>query len=80
MPSWGINDVHARLQPLEQHQDSLRALVRKLATQFSTEDVHIFVSIISYGINQQTVRDLVESELLNAVNDLRHLRNRSRAS
>src|SRR5438876_10894631 len=36
-----INDVHVRLEPLEQHEDSLRALVRDLATQFPSEDVHI---------------------------------------
>lgn len=63
-----INDVHAKLEQ-EQHQDSLRALVRALAMQFSAEDVHIFVSIISYGTNQQTLRNLVEQELLNVAND-----------
>ncbi len=63
-----INDVHAKLD-LEQHEDSLRALVRALAMQFSNEDVHIFVSIISYGTNQQTLRNLVEGELLNVAND-----------
>lgn len=65
--SW-IKDVRAKLE-LDHHQDSLRALVRALAMQFSSEDVHIFISIISYGINQQTLRELVEQELLNGAND-----------
>jgi len=61
---------------LEQHEDSLRALVRELATQFPSEDVHIFVSIISYGTNQLTLRNLVEGELLNAANDPRTVQER----
>jgi hypothetical protein len=75
--SW-INEVHARFGPLEQHEDGLRALVRELAAQFPSEDVHIFVSIISYGTNQQTLRNLVANELLKAANDPHHaLRQRS---
>jgi tetratricopeptide (TPR) repeat protein len=63
-----INEVHEKLAP-EQHEDSLRTLVRALAVQFSSEDVHIFVSIISYGTDQKTLRKLVEQELLNVVSD-----------
>src|SRR6266851_1246119 len=63
-----IKDVHSKLK-LEHHEDTLRALVRALAKQFPTEDVHIFVSIISYGTNQEALRKLVEQELLNVAND-----------
>ena len=42
--SW-INEVHEKLE-LEQGEHDLRGLVRTLAVQFSSEDVHIFVSII----------------------------------
>src|SRR5258708_7570727 len=63
-----IEDVHAKLA-LDQHEDSVRALVRALAAQFPSEDIHIFVSIISYGSNQQTFRTLVEQELQNVAND-----------
>jgi tetratricopeptide (TPR) repeat protein len=63
-----IKDVHAKLE-LENHEDTLRELVHALAMQFPGKDVHIFVSIISYGINQQTLRKLVEQEMLNVVRD-----------
>jgi tetratricopeptide (TPR) repeat protein len=63
-----VNDVHARLER-EQYEDSLRALVRALVMQFSSEDVHIFVSIISYGIDQQTVRQIVDEEVSSVAND-----------
>lgn len=63
-----INDVHAKLEG-EQYEDSLRALVRALVMQFSSEDVHIFASIISHGIDQQTVRQIVDQELSSVAND-----------
>lgn len=65
--SW-LKDVHAKLDP-QTNEDGLRALVRVLAVQFSSEEVHIFVSIISHGANLQTIRGLVEQELLNLTND-----------
>jgi hypothetical protein len=63
-----IEGVRARLK-LESHEVSLRPLIRALAMRFSNDDVHIFVSIISYGTNQQTLRTFVEQELLNVAND-----------
>ena len=57
--SW-IKDVHAKLDR-EPHEDFFRKLVRALATQFSSDDIHIFVSTISYGANQQNLRKLVDS-------------------
>jgi hypothetical protein len=70
-----IKDVQTKLE-LEPHEGSLRRLVRALAVQFSSEDVHIFVSIISYGADQQTLRKLVEQELLNVANDPQILKER----
>jgi L-aminopeptidase/D-esterase-like protein len=63
-----INDIHAKLDP-QTNEDGFRALVRLLAMKFASEDVHIFVSIISYGANQETMRSLVEQELLNLAHD-----------
>lgn len=65
--SW-IADVHSKLA-VESYEDILRGLVRKLAPQFSREDIHIFVSVISYSLNQEAVRTLVEEELGNIASD-----------
>jgi len=65
--SW-INDVHEKLA-LEQDEHGIRGLVRTLAVQFSREDVHIFVSIISYDKDQAALRKLVEQEVLMVTND-----------
>jgi len=74
-----INDVQAKIGQ-EHNDDCFRALVRALAMKFSNEDIHIFVSIISYGTNQETLRRLVEQELLNAANDPHLLRESIRDS
>ncbi len=63
-----INDVHAKLA-LDRPEDRLRRLVRVLGVQFSSEDVLIFLSIISYGTDQQTLRRVVDQELQNLAND-----------
>jgi hypothetical protein len=63
-----IKDIHTKLN-LEPPEDIFRRLVHALATQFSGEDIHIFVSIVSYGVNQQDLQKLVEQELLNMAND-----------
>lgn len=63
-----IDEVHAKIG--QGHSDQyFGALVRALAMKFSDEDIHIFVSIISYGTNQETLRKLVEQELLTAAKD-----------
>ncbi len=65
--SW-IEDVHSKLD-LEPQEDTFRRLVKALSSQFSRDDTHIFVSIISYGTNLQTLQKLVEEELVNLAND-----------
>ena len=65
--SW-INLVHAKLD-LKPNDDVFRKLTRDLATQFSTDDVHIFVSLVSYGTDQQILRKLVDDELFNPATD-----------
>jgi tetratricopeptide (TPR) repeat protein len=72
--SW-INDVHTTLR-LDTREESLKKLVRELAFQFSNEDIHIFISIISYGMNQETIRQLVEEGLTAVTNDPEMLKKR----
>jgi len=62
--SW-IRQVQAKLDA-EPHEDIFRRLVQSLVGQFSNDDIHIFASVISYGKDQQRLRDLVEQELLGA--------------
>ena len=62
--SW-INEVHDRIGGILNEQ-LFRALVRVLATNFSDSQVHIFISIISYGLNQQALQQVVKEELTNA--------------
>lgn len=63
-----IHKVHSQLQN-DHYEQKLQALVRRLAMEFSHEDVHIFVSTISYGLDQQIARRLVDEELSEAAND-----------
>lgn len=65
--SW-IGSVHAAVTP-ENREEKIRALVSELGSHFPEKDVHIFVSLISHGADQLQVRQLVERELLNAVDD-----------
>jgi hypothetical protein len=44
--------------------DSLRALTSAVARGFPPEDILIFVSIISYGRDQNAIREFVEREVL----------------
>jgi tetratricopeptide (TPR) repeat protein len=67
-PNLWIDEVHAKLA-LDHHEESIRALVRVLAEQFSSEDIQIFISIISYGSEQQALRKLVEQELVSVASD-----------
>lgn len=58
-----LKNVHSALAG-ENASDPLRAIVRAVSATFSRADVLIFVSIVSYGSNQQTTRDIVEKELV----------------
>jgi tetratricopeptide (TPR) repeat protein len=60
--SW-IEEVHKKLASAPD-EELLTTLVHSLAGKFPNDDIHIFVSLISYGEDQQTVRDLVEREIL----------------
>jgi predicted nucleic acid-binding Zn-ribbon protein len=65
--SW-IEEVQAQLrQP--SCKDIVGKLVWTLAAQFSSEDIHIFVSIISYGVDQQCLRELIQYELAKSATD-----------
>jgi tetratricopeptide (TPR) repeat protein len=59
-----IDEVHAK-RALERHEECPRTLVHDLAARFSAEDIHIFVSIISYKSDQEALQKLVERELQN---------------
>lgn len=48
---------------------SAETMPLSLAVQFPSDDVHIFVSTISYGADQLALRKLVEHELLSVVSD-----------
>ena len=72
--SW-IDDVHTTLR-LQTWEVSIRTMVRELAFQFPNVDIHIFVSIISYGVNQKAMQTLVEEELLRVANDPQILKKR----
>src|SRR5579872_5584719 len=56
-----IKKIQANLE--EKGFDFLRAIVSALSSRFSPEDILIFVSIIGYGRDQESVRDFVEWEL-----------------
>lgn len=56
-----IGDVHRELK--EDGQERACSLARALARQFSDDDILIFISVIGYDLDQQTLRHLVEQEL-----------------
>jgi hypothetical protein len=64
-----IGDVHDKLA-LESSDDSFRLLIRTLTAKFSDDDIHIFVSIISFGRDQQILQAFIQQELLEAAKDL----------
>lgn len=63
-----ITEVQARLAQ-EGKDECIRKIVRALASQYSSDDIHIFVSIVSYGLDQQALRVLVDEELRTAAGD-----------
>ena len=65
--SW-IGEVQAKLEN-ESWTESIRALVSAVVSQFQQEDVLIFVSLISYGLDQIAVRQVVEQEILKTADD-----------
>jgi tetratricopeptide (TPR) repeat protein len=65
--SW-IEAVQSQLK-LPSYKDIVGKLVWKLAAQFPSEDILIFVSTISYGVDQQTLRELVVYELAKSATD-----------
>ncbi|HZR64409.1 MAG TPA: hypothetical protein VFA85_04625 [Terriglobales bacterium] len=51
------------------YRDIIRELLWKLSAQFPSEDIRIFISIISYGLDQQSLHELVDQELAKSAND-----------
>jgi tetratricopeptide (TPR) repeat protein len=67
-----INDVQTELEK----EETIQALVQTLAEKFSAEDVLIFMSVIGYNKDQQTLRNTVDHELLQIANDFHRTKRR----
>lgn len=59
--SW-IGDVHARIKS-SGSDETFRALVRNLSAHFPSDEIRIFVSIISYCKEQDAIQKVVTDEL-----------------
>jgi tetratricopeptide (TPR) repeat protein len=61
-----IGDVQTRLES-EPSEVTLLELANFLSAQFSKEEILIFISIVSYGVDTGNLRTLVEQELTSAL-------------